>query len=204
MKQTISFIDENFADLISQKSFEKEARLWDNYETDYKPLVEFAKANKIKFTATNIPRRYASMVNEKGLKLLDSLSDKAKKYLPTLPIPFDIEQPGYANMLQMAQHMPGKKSNGENLAKAQAIKDATMAHFIVQHLEETGLFIHFNGRYHSDNHDGLVWYINQYAPQTKVKTITTVLQNDVSEMDEEHKNKADYIIVVNEKVTNTY
>ncbi|MFO7862645.1 MAG: ChaN family lipoprotein [Salinivirgaceae bacterium] len=197
-------IDEYFADFISQKSFEDEVRLWNNYETDYKPLVEFAKAKKLKFIGTNIPRRYASLVNKKGLEILDSLSSEAKKYLPPLPVPLDIEQPGYAHMLKMAQHMPGKKSNGENLAKAQAIKDATMAHFIVQHLEETALFLHFNGRYHSDNHDGLVWYIKQYAPQTKLKTITTVLQSDISKMDEDHKNKADYVIVINEKVTDTY
>ncbi|MEZ4981018.1 MAG: ChaN family lipoprotein [Saprospiraceae bacterium] len=38
------------------------ARLWSNYKTDYAPLVDFAKENDLQFVATNIPRRYASLV----------------------------------------------------------------------------------------------------------------------------------------------
>lgn len=30
-------------------------QLWVNYETDYKPIMEFAKENKLRFIATNIP-----------------------------------------------------------------------------------------------------------------------------------------------------
>lgn len=197
-------INEYFNNHISQKSFENEARLWNNYQTDYKPLLEFAKMNQLPFIATNVPRRYASMVNTKGLEALDSLSAAGKSYLPDLPIPFDIELPGYANMVKMGEHMPGKKSNPENLAKAQALKDATMAHFMVKNMNPKTLILHFNGRYHSDNYEGISWYINQYKPNTKIKTITTVLQKDVTPLSDENKNTADYIIVVNEKVTNTY
>ncbi|WP_462281867.1 ChaN family lipoprotein [Salinivirga cyanobacteriivorans] len=197
-------IDEYLNDLIANKNFEEEARLWDNYKTDYKPLLEFAKQHSIPFIASNIPRRYAALVNKKGFKGLEELSDEAKKWLPPLPVPFDIELPGYAKMLKMAAHMPGKKGNAENLAKAQAIKDATMAHFIVQNMQPGMLMLHFNGRYHSDNHEGIVWYVKEYAPETKIKTISTVLQNDVNEIPDKNTNVADYILVVNEDVTETY
>lgn len=197
-------LDEYFNDYISQKNFEEEVRLWNNYQTDYKPLVEFAKTNQLPFIATNIPRRYAAMVNKKGFESLDSLTDESKKYLPPLPVPFNIELPGYANILKMGAHMPGKKTNAENLVKAQALKDATMAHSISKNLHEKTLILHFNGSYHSDNHEGIVWYINEYIPGTKTKTISTVLQKDIKKMNDEHKNVADYIIVVNENVTNTY
>ena len=53
-------IDEYFSDLIKESSFESEVRLWKNYATDYKPLLNFAKQNGLKFVASNIPRRYAS------------------------------------------------------------------------------------------------------------------------------------------------
>lgn len=197
-------IDEYFADLIAQKSFENEARIWPNYNTDYKPLLEFAKTHKIPFIATNVPRRYASMVNKQGVEKLNEVSDEAKAWLPPLPFPYDASLPGYENMLKMAAHMPGKKGNGENMAKAQALKDATMAHFITQNLETGLTFIHFNGSYHSENHEGIVWYMKQYAPDTNIKTITTVTQKNVSKIEEEYIGKADYIIVVNEKVTNTH
>lgn len=61
-------LNEYLAGLISQSSFENEARLWPNYKTDYKPLVEFAKTNKLQFVASNVPRRYASLVNSKGFE----------------------------------------------------------------------------------------------------------------------------------------
>lgn len=197
-------IDEYFDELISQKNFEKEVRLWNNYQTDYKPLLEFAKKHDLNFIATNIPRRYAALVNKKGFKGLKALSKEAKRWLPPLPVPYDASLPGYAKMTKMAAHMPGKKSGAKNLAKAQAIKDATMAHFIVQNMKKDAVFIHYNGRYHSDNHEGIVWYIRQYAPETRLKTITTVLQKDVSSMQKKHQHLADYVLVINEEVTTTY
>lgn len=56
-------IDEYFSDIIKESSFEKEVRLWKNYQTDYKPLISFAKENGLRFVASNIPRRYASIAN---------------------------------------------------------------------------------------------------------------------------------------------
>jgi uncharacterized iron-regulated protein len=64
---------------ITQKQFDSTARLWKNYKTDYKPLVDFAKEKKFPFVATNIPRRYASMVFKNGLEELEKLSAEEKK-----------------------------------------------------------------------------------------------------------------------------
>ena len=72
--------------------YEAEARLWDNYSTDYAPFVFFAKENKIPFIATNVPRRYANVVKDNGLQYLDSLSNEAKRYLPPLPIQFTYKE----------------------------------------------------------------------------------------------------------------
>ena len=46
-----------------------------------------------------------------------------------------------------------------NLPKAQAAKDATMAHFILKNFDPNKLFLHFDGSYHSDNYEGIVWWI---------------------------------------------
>ena len=53
-------------------------QLWSNYKTDYKPLLEFAKEKRLRFIATNIPRRYASMINKKGMEVLKELSPEAQ------------------------------------------------------------------------------------------------------------------------------
>lgn len=132
------------------------ARLWKNYPTDYAPLVNFAKENNIVFAATNVPRRYASMVTKGGFQVLDTISAKEKTWIAPLPIAYNAELPGYKNMLTM---MPGHV--GENFPKAQAIKDATMAYFILQYYRPGSLFIHYNGSHHSENYEGIVWYLKR-------------------------------------------
>ncbi|PIX35601.1 MAG: iron-regulated protein, partial [Bacteroidetes bacterium CG_4_8_14_3_um_filter_31_14] len=66
-------LNEYLEDKIDDKKFQEEARLWPNYKTDYKPLIKFCKDSSVQFVATNIPRRYASMVAKKGFEILDSL-----------------------------------------------------------------------------------------------------------------------------------
>lgn len=61
-------INEYFAGIIKESSFESELRKWNNYATDYKPLINFAKNEGLKFVASNVPRRYASVVSGGGFK----------------------------------------------------------------------------------------------------------------------------------------
>ena len=184
---------------IDQKKLDSTARLWPNYKTDYKPLVEFAKEKNIPFVATNIPRRYASMVSKKGFEALETLTGEEKSWIASQPMPYDANLPGYVEMMKMmGDH------TSPNMPKAQASKDATMAHFIVRNLAANSVFIHYNGTYHSDNFEGINWYLKQYNPDIKIITISTVEQKDLSKLEKEHYNKADYILVIDEDVTKTY
>lgn len=196
-------INEYLNDMYDTGKFEPEAKLWKNYKTDYKPLLEFAKENKLLFIATNIPRRYASMVNRSGFEILDSLSDEAKKYIAPLPIDYDPELKGYKDMLDMGKGN-GMAHANDNLPKAQAVKDATMAFSILQNWEKGSTFIHYNGSYHSRNFEGIVWYLLQSRPDLKIVTIETVLQEDISELEEENQGIASYIVCVPESMTKTY
>lgn len=184
---------------ISAAGFDSSARLWKNYYTDYAPLVNFAKANNIVFAATNIPRRYAALVSKQGFEVLDSLSATEKSWIAPLPIAYDSELPGYKMMIEMMiDH------GGPNMSRAQAIKDATMAHFILQYYKPGSLFIHFNGSFHSEYYDGIVWYLKNKRPDLRYTTITVVSQKDISRLLDENKNKADFIICVDEDMTATY
>lgn len=184
---------------LSAKGLDSMARLWKNYPTDYAPLVNFAKENNIAFAATNIPRRYASMVSKGGFETLDTLSAKEKAWIAPLPISYDSTLTGYKNMMTM---MAGHGT--VNMPKAQAAKDATMAYFILKYFVPGSLFIHYNGSYHSDNHDGIVWYLKLQRPDLKILTVTTVSQKDISILLSENKNKANFIICVDEDMTLTY
>ena len=174
---------------IKAKELDSTARLWKNYPTDYAPLVNFAKENQIHFAATNVPRKYAAMVSKGGFEALDSISAKEKSWIAPLPIAYDPELPGYKKMLEM---MGGH--SGVNLPKAQAIKDATMAYFILQSYTPGSLFIHFNGSYHSDNYEGILWHLKNKRPELHYGTITTVSQKDISKLLAENIGRADFII----------
>lgn len=184
---------------INQKKLDSTARLWPNYKTDYKPLVDFAKENKLQFIATNIPRRFASLVSKKGFEALEQLTDEEKTWIAPQPIPYDATLPGYVEMLKMmGEH------TSPNMPKAQACKDATMAYFISKNLKDGTTFIHYNGSYHSDNFEAISWYLKTYQPNVKIVTISSVEQKDLTKLDTENYNKANFIIVIDEDVTKTY
>ena len=192
-------LDQYLKGEINQKQLDSSARLWKNYKTDYKPLVDFAKDKKINFIATNVPRRYASLVFKKDLVALDSLSALEKSWIAPLPIEFDINLPGYKGMMSMQGGHAGEK-----MPKAQAIKDATMAYFINKNRKENSIFVHYNGTYHSDNFEGINWYLRKLDAGIKIITIATVEQKDITKLEAEHYNKADFILVIDEDVTKTY
>ena len=243
-------LDEYFAGLITETKFEEEARLWKNYQTDYKPLVLLAKVEGLDFIATNIPRRYANSVFKQGLPVLDKLSLEAKSYMAPLPLEYDTALNCYRELMggmdgvketPMAAKkpaMPGEKmpatpgdtkpampggTDGVHtagkkmppvtggmgkgistkLADAQAIKDATMSHFILENWSPGKVFIHYNGAYHSDNYESMNWFLERDSPGLKIVTISTVSQDEVNELEEESLGKADFIICVPSTMTKT-
>jgi uncharacterized iron-regulated protein len=192
-------MDEYLTGKINEKSFKAESRPWINYATDIKPLVDFAKEKQIPFIATNTPRRYANMVFHQGLESLNNLSEEGKKWLPELPIKYDANLKGYAEIF--------KATGGhgtENLPKSQALKDATMSYFILKNLKEKQVFVHFNGAYHSNNYEGIYWYLKQSNPNLKIITISTAEQKGIEKLDESNINTADFIIVTPESMTKTH
>lgn len=179
-------------------------QLWHNYKTDYRPLLEFAKEKQLRFIATNIPRRYAAMINKMGIKALKKLAPEALALIsPDLEKYFDPHVKAYAEMADhMGEHVP---PNMLNIQTAQAAKDATMAHFSIQNFQEGDFLFHIQGSYHSNHDQGIIWWINKIQPGIKIKTITTLMQSQWEKMSKEEKTSiANYIIVVADNMTGTY
>ena len=199
-------VNEYLKGFITAKQFETEAKVWQNYQTDYKPLLDFALKNKLNFVATNIPRRYASMVSKGGLDALNQLSEDAKKNIAPLPIEVDLTLPAYAEMMKMGgMHGSGGTSiSAENITKAQIIKDATMANFILKNWQQEQCFLHYNGSYHSNNFEGIVWHLKRKNPALKIMTINTVEASDIENPSEKVKNSADFIFVIPDDMTKSY
>jgi uncharacterized iron-regulated protein len=182
-------LNEYLAGKLSEKTFKDEVKLWSNYKTDYKPLIETAKTNKLRFIATNIPRRYANLVYNKGIEKLDSIETEAKKWICPLPMKYNGNLRCYKEIFESAGG-----HGGENLPKSQAIKDATMAHFILKNWSKGQLFIHYNGTYHSNYHEGIEWYLKQQNQNLKVLTISSVEQEGIDTLSTDAKGLGDFII----------
>ncbi|RNI25736.1 ChaN family lipoprotein [Rufibacter latericius] len=189
---------------LEEQKFIEASRAWPNYNTDYKPTLNFAKANGIKVIATNAPRRTARIVARESLKGLNALPGEEKQWLAVLPITVDLELPAYKRMLSMFGDSHGTSAASAQIVEAQALKDATMAHFISKNLQRGQRMFHLNGAYHSDHHEGIIWYLHRLRPELKVLTISTVLQAQLEDLEKDHLKRADFVLAVPESMTKTY
>jgi uncharacterized iron-regulated protein len=185
---------------LTEKTFEDSTRLWSNYKTDYRPLIRLAKEEGIFCVASNIPRRIASTTFKKGRAALDSLVATEYAFMCDKNFPVDTTLSQYKLMMQMSQD----HAKGLNFIYAQAIKDATMAQFIDRYWVKGTTFIHFNGAFHTDFDQGIIWYLKRLRPEVRYTTITTVEQNNLSKLDKENLGRAKFIICVVASMTKTH
>ncbi|MCT3960024.1 ChaN family lipoprotein [Elizabethkingia anophelis] len=197
-------LDRYLSGKLDPKSMKDSVRLWNNYITDYKPLLDFAKAKNLKFIAGNIPRKYASQVAKQGLESLNTLDTKEKAYIATLPIKVTLDTPGYKEMkTMMGDHADDLKVM--NFISAQAVKDATMAESIIKNLEPGKTFVHYNGNYHSKEYGGIYWYLKQRNPNLKIAVIS-VFESETPKLSVPEKDyvPTDFNLIVPADMTKTY
>ena len=199
-------LDDYLAGKISEKQFKNSARLWPNYDTDYRPIIEFAKAKGIPVIAANIPRRYASMVARGGTKAWKSLPDSEKVYLPKK---YTFLNDRYREeFLKTMQGNPMMKMMGkvnmDNLYHAQCVKDEKMAESVAEFLKSHPGYkvIFFNGSFHSDYKLGIAQKLKMRMPNIKIVNISTVpVPKDVKFDPEALKgelDRADFVIFTHE------
>lgn len=189
---------------IDAKTLKDSARLWNNFSTDYKPLVDFAKNKKLKFIATNIPRRYASQTAKEGIESLNALPERDKVYMAELPIKVTLETPGYPEIkTMMGEHADGTKVM--NFISAQAVKDATMAESILKNYNAGKTFIHYNGNFHSKEFGGIYWYIRQKNPNLKMAVISVFeSENPELKVPEKEYIPTNFNLIIPSDMTKTY
>ena len=155
---------------ISEDNFLELSRPWPNYEEDYRPLVELAKARGIPVIAANVPRRTAA-----GVAMTDEISsDVAGKDSMYLPPTLHLDSEEYyerfaALMKKMPHSAPMKGLNVKALYKAQVLKDAVMAASLEPFLDRRILFC--CGRFHCDYHLGIPYQLQKNHPALKVAVV---------------------------------
>ena len=164
-------LDAYLEGMISEERFLEAARPWPNYPSDYRPLVEMAKAKGIPVLAANVPRRAAAavaMTNELSSEVLETDG----VYLPA-SLHFDSKEyyeRFMATVVDMPHRGPMRRLNPEALYKAQILKDAVMAASIEPFLDQHVLFI--CGSFHSDYRLGIPYQLRKNHPNTTIAVIT--------------------------------
>jgi uncharacterized iron-regulated protein len=110
-------LDEYLAGLITEQHFLKCTRPWNNYEKDYRPLVEHARTKKLPVIAANAPRRYVNRVGRLGAASLREIPEPQKRGLP--PLPYAGASPAYA-----ARFREVMKNHGKDTKETKETKDA--------------------------------------------------------------------------------
>ncbi len=193
------------ADQLTEEHFAHDARLWPNYKTDYKPLLDFAKTHQLDFIATNVPRHYAQLVAQHNLDTLSHLKQEERPYLAKLPLKVSMRTPGYDQMKDMMKEHAGDKV--QNYINAQALKDATMAESIRQNWEKGKLFLHFNGNFHSQAYGGIYWYLKRQKKllqRLRIAVITVVQTEDKALSLPQDIEKTEAILVLPQDMTRTF
>jgi uncharacterized iron-regulated protein len=198
-------VDEYLQDLISETNFVTASRAWNNYKTDYRPLVEFAKQNKLPVVAANAPRRYVNLVSRKGREALNQLSSEAKNNLA--PLPFASASKEYADKFSALMGTGGMTSHGATLLDAQSLWDATMADSVAKVLKskKNALAIHLNGGFHTENRLGTVEHLLKYNPKARVLVVTIKSAQNFPSFDAaKDANAGDFVVLTDPKLPRSF
>ena len=224
-------VNEYLQDQITEDQFRKSGRPWPEYETDYRPMIEFAKEQGLAVVAANAPRRYANRVTRLGREALLDLSPQALASLP--PLPYGMPSDLYREQFQMAMveamqemrdrcPMPPAMARAMNPdsapatmpmrshamesdpLNAQALWDASMAYSISQHLmhKPDALVLHMVGSFHVEQGTGTPEHLARYRPGTSTMIVVIRPVEDFDSFDPERDgNNEDFVILTDEVVT---
>lgn len=175
-----NILDSYLKNEITESEFLLSSRPWPNYETDYKPLIEFAKENKIPVIASNIPRKFASIISKSGKDSLYKIENiKDLFFEPTVDLE-SYKERFFEFMSSIVPSSPMGNLNKENTYISQLFKDATMAGSIKNFLDANKDYkvLHITGEFHSNFHLGIYSQLNKMLPEKKIATIAVVDSTD--------------------------
>lgn len=202
-------LDDYLAGRIAESEFLARARPWERYTTDYRALVELARARGWPVVASNVPRRIASAVSRSGLSAMDGL--------PAADRPLaagEIACPRDAYYDRFAQQMQGHSAGGgpptasdsaamrtmtDRFYEAQCVKDETMAESIVVALGAAGkgaIVLHVDGAFHSDFGLGTAARVVRRRPGIATTVLTAIPVEAVDRATPaDYKARGDFVIL---------
>lgn len=201
-------LDDYLASRVTEEQFLARSRPWPRYATDYRGLVELAKARGWRVLAANVPRPTASAVGRAGLGVLDTLTAPGRVHVAgDISCPKDDYRARF--LAETRSHSAGSGTApqpgdtlptalAERFYLAQCVKDETMAESIVEALRRAprnAIAVHFNGSFHSDYGHGVADRVRRREPRWKRSVVTAVPAREPAAAPiAPHAGRADFLI----------
>jgi uncharacterized iron-regulated protein len=197
-------IDAYLNGALGEEEMLKTSRPWPRYRTDYRPLVELAKAERWPVIAANVPRRIAAAVAKTGKDAIEQLSSEDRAFVAReLECPLD----GYFERFakSMGNH-PAPNQKPEELRAmteryywSQCVKDESMAESIAaaaRRRDAGPAVVHYNGAFHSDFGLGTAERTRRRLPGKRVVVISVLPMENLDAVDPsgEDLQRGDYLV----------
>ncbi|MEZ9784428.1 ChaN family lipoprotein [Vibrio breoganii] len=174
-----STLDQYLNDEIGELALIAHGNAWPNYTSDYRALVEQAKAANMPVIAANAPRDIVRCIGKVGPDYLKQLDSKERKFVAAQLDTSD--RPYKANFTEMMEGMD--RDVIEKMYAAQVSWDETMAESIAMHIKNNPehQVMHTAGKFHVENGMGIAYSLNKRMPDLKIALITPVTEvSDIS------------------------
>lgn len=167
-------LDDYLRSAIDEATFLARSRPWGNYTSDYRPMIEAAKAAGIPVVAANFPatlrRKFAG---GNGKEALEKLSPAERAFVPETILP---ASEGYWQRVDRATrgHMGGGPATAEErLYDGQNLWDNAMGEAVAKALaaHPGHVVLHVAGGFHTAFHDGTFAQFRARAKDAKAVTV---------------------------------
>ncbi|MBL8841300.1 MAG: ChaN family lipoprotein [Planctomycetes bacterium] len=177
-------LDDYLAGRIDERQFLLQSRPWGNYATDYRPLVEFCKANGLPVVASNLPADLRRKLARGGAAAHAALTPEERALLPERLIENRPEYWKRVDHVTAGHAAMGIAAAESRLYEGQNLWDNSMGDAVARALaaHPGAQVVHVNGGFHSDYGDGTVWQLLQRAPDATVATVQIVATSDLPDL----------------------
>jgi uncharacterized iron-regulated protein len=203
-----TLVDQYLAGTITEEQFLKDARPWPRYATDYRPIIEFARAHHLPVVASDVPRRIASDVSKTGLSVVDLLGGDRKLAARELQCPttgeyydrFQKAMGGGAHSSTADSAAADAKGGADRFYFAQCVKDETMGESIAEAFEKNAgqraTVVHINGAFHSDYAQGTAASARRRLPGRRIAVVSVLPIEDLDRErpDDDDVRLGDYLL----------
>ena len=191
-------LDDYLSGKLDADGLSKAVKLWNNYPTDYKPMVDAAKAGRLPVIGSNAPALLVRKVGREGLSALAD-ADRALLGWPVLAPEGDAYHKRFVGVMTGgAAHGPSMpEAQLGRTYQAQCVRDATMADSVARLLETGKKVFHVNGSFHSDAGLGTVARLRWLRPLATISVVKCVPVADLRKIDPRPLvGEADFLVFV--------